>query len=400
MKKATVLSTIFLLTVFLFSQPPSEVNAKNIKIPVRVFEGNEFVDNLTIEDFEIYENGVTQDIEALYVVDKKQIVKKEEKKQFSPRLSRNYYLLFQVLEYDPKLEKSINYFFKDVLLPGDSLLIMTPKKPYYLSDKALSSMSREDIAKDMIDVLRKDTKIESSAYRSQMRSLRRIVNSISGQNIGDVDSSQDVGGSFSLAMLLNRYREALQKMEELRIVDQNLFLQFAGKLKPVPGPKSLFLFYEREFRPELSSGVMNNLISNYQGEPNVIGDLQDLFQFYNRSERVNVKKIKQAFSDASVCFNFLFVNRDARGSMGITMREQSEDFFKAFKETAEATGGTVDSSQNPSLGFRNALDASQNYYLLYYSPQDYKADGSYKEIEVKIPGKNYSIKYRHGYYAN
>lgn len=391
---------ILLLTVFLFSQVPYEGGDRKIEVPVRVFEKGEFVDGLSYEDFEVYEDGVLQDVEAFYLVDKKKVVRKKEQEQFSPPTARNYYFIFQVLEYDPKLKNSIYHFFENVLLPGDSLMLMTPKKPYFLSSKVIRQKPREEIAKDTLKILRKDIKIESSAYRSQMRSLSRIVSSISGQDRTDVDSSPALGDSFSLSMMLNRYRNSLEKMEELRIVDQNLFLQFAARLKSTPGQKNLYFFYEREYRPELSTGVMNTLISNYQGEPNVIGDLQDLFQFYNRTERINSKRIKRAFADASVCFNFLFVDREARGSIGISMREQSEDYFKAFSETARATGGVIENSQNPSAGFRNALKANQSYYLLYYSPKDYQPDKQYKEIQVRIPDKPFKIQYRHGYYAN
>jgi hypothetical protein len=230
--------------------------------------------------------------------------------------------------------------------------------------------------------------------------MKRIVNAIAGERQDSLDSRSYTGPGSSIAMLLNRYREALEKMDELRIVDQRLFLQFAAKLKQIPGQKYVYFFYEREYRPELNQRVMNTLLTQYQNEPNVIGDIQDLFQFYHRRAIVDAEKIKQAYADASICFNFLFLDRQEKSSMGITMREQSEDFFKAFSETAKATGGIVDTSQNPSAGFKNALEATENYYLLYYSPKNYKADGSYKTIQVKTRNPQHKIQYRHGYYAN
>ena len=81
------------------------------------------------------------------------------------------------------------------------------------------------------------------------------------------------------------------------------------------------------------------------------------------------------------------------------MREQSEDFFSAFRATAEATGGTVDTSTNPSTAFQNALKAADNYYLLYYSPANYVNDGSYKKIEVKVKDPKYKVTHRKGYVA-
>jgi hypothetical protein len=78
-----------------------------------------------------------------------------------------------------------------------------------------------------------------------MNSLRRLVSAISGgSSMTDFDSTpSDVGeqGS-SLGMLLRRYRNNLTKLEDLRIVDQDVFIQFATKVKSMPGRKSAQAF--------------------------------------------------------------------------------------------------------------------------------------------------------------
>ena len=403
MKKIIFFVTILVMIISLFPhQEQHSVTVRNIEVPVRVFVDQQFVDNLTIDDFEIYENGILQKIEALYLANKNSISRQQELKAFSPQLARHYYLLFQIIEYNPKLEASIEYFFKNVLLPQDTLTLMTPQKNYHLSSAALQKKKKEAIAKEMLKLLRKDTKISSSAYRSSMNSLRGLVSAISGgDSMTSFDATADLDqGASSLGMLLRRYRNNLNKLEGLRMVDQNVFIQFATKVKSFPGQKHVFFFYEREFRPELSATVVNNLVANYQGEPSVLADIQDLFQFYQRHERINTEKIYQAFTDASIRFNFLFVDRQERSSSGITMREQSEDFFSAFRATAIATGGTVDTSTNPSAAFENALKAGENYYLLYYSPANYTNDGTYKKIEVKVKNQKCKVTYRQGYIAN
>jgi hypothetical protein len=60
----------------------------------------------------------------------------------------------------------------------------------------------------------------------------------------------------------------------------------------------------------------------------------------------------------------------------------------------------VDSSARADILFKSAVEASENYYLLYYSPGSYKADGQFKEIKVKVKGKDYRIFHRAGYFAN
>lgn len=82
------------------------------------------------------------------------------------------------------------------------------------------------------------------------------------------------------------------------------------------------------------------------------------------------------------------------------MQERSDDIFSAFNEMARATGGFVESSARADYLFQRALEASENYYLLYYSPLNYETDGKFKEIKVRVKNKNYKVIYRLGYFAD
>ncbi len=75
-------------------------------------------------------------------------------------------------------------------------------------------------------------------------------------------------------------------------------------------------------------------------------------------------------------------------------------FYSAFKQMAEATGGFTGSSSDPVHLFHKAVEASENYYLIYYAPIDYKRDGKFKNIKIKVKNKNYRISHRAGYFAN
>jgi len=49
---------------------------------------------------------------------------------------------------------------------------------------------------------------------------------------------------------------------------------------------------------------------------------------------------------------------------------------------------------------KKAADASENYYLLYYSPKNYVANGKFMEIKIKVKGQRYRISHRAGYIAD
>jgi VWFA-related protein len=379
----------------------------NVEVPVRVLHGDQFIDNLTLQDFEIFENGIPQKIEALYLIKNGAIAKREESQSFQPKISRTFYLLFQMLEYDPKLEEALKYLFSSVLLPGDSMTVVTPMKPYNLSSRALAERPKQSLAEELQHLLRKDIQTGGGYYREMIKDLRRLVKSISrmggapnptgAETDMEIDSTAD---AFSLEYLLPRYKSTLQKMEDERLIDEGKLINFAGNLKKMPGQKIVVLFYQREMRPEISQALLNQMMSLYQDSPNILSDLMDLFQFYKRDIKVNIERIRQAFADASLDFHFIFMDKEAQYLFGINFREQSEDVFNTFSEAAKASGGIVDNSSNPSSAFKKAMDSSNSYYLLYYAPANYVKDGRFKDIRVKTKDSGFSVAHRSGYFAN
>ncbi len=95
----------------------------------------------------------------------------------------------------------------------------------------------------------------------------------------------------------------------------------------------------------------------------------------------------------------MFLTKIAEQTPFIDMQEYSSDVFNAFKTLADATGGRTVSSSSPKFLMEKAVEASENYYLLYYTPKDYKADGKFKKITVKVKDKKYRITHRVGYVA-
>jgi VWFA-related protein len=399
MKKAFFVFILIFFSLILYPQTEQQtVMVSNVVVHARVFDGDQFVDNLEVGDFELYEDGVLQKIEALYLTDKSKIERSEEFKVYSPRTARNFYLIFQVTDYNPKFEEAFDFLFNEVLTPDDTLTIMTPVKNYNMPQAALSKYTPEQLSKEMQAIIRKDAKVGASNYRSIMNDLKRIVRTMSSSGSMEMTDAPSEGAA-SLDWLLPRYRDRLADLERSRIVNEEWFFRLAQELKNKQGQKNVFFFYEREFRPEISQSVYNNIESSYQDKPNIIAQARDLFQFYRRDTRLDVNKIKQVFADSALEFYFIFMNNTADRTFGIIMKEQSEDVFSAFREVTKSTGGIVDPSQNPAAGFKNAVNASKNCYLLYYTPTNTKKDGSFRNIVVKVKDKDYKIKFREGYFA-
>jgi len=84
MKK--ILAGFLLVAAAAFSQKLSyEVRVVNIEVPVRVFDGDKFVDHLRLDDFEVLEDGVPQKIEAVYLFKRTALERKEGKPPLNRR---------------------------------------------------------------------------------------------------------------------------------------------------------------------------------------------------------------------------------------------------------------------------------------------------------------------------
>jgi len=182
MKKRILLIGVLALGFTLLAQEIShDVSVINIEIPVRVFKGSKFVNNLTINDFEIYEDGILQKTEAVYLIKKTniereetQMKKDEARKIFAPQTSRSFIIMFEIYEYFPKVGKAIEYFFNQVFMPGDTLKVVTPIKAYNFNVKAFEMFPKKEIAKNLIGQLRKDTRLCSADYRGFLRDLENL----------------------------------------------------------------------------------------------------------------------------------------------------------------------------------------------------------------------------------
>jgi len=348
MKKAIFIIGILIIGLSLLAQEiQHETIAINIEVPVRVFTKGKFVEELTLKDFEVYEDGELQEVLALYLV-KRTVIEREDtkidtkqaRKIFIPETSRTFVLMFEMMDYFPKTRETLDYFFENVISPGDSLLIITPLKTYALKKELLDITPRELIVEQLNGKLRKDIKLAAREYKSMIRDLEWFA------NVPQSPSTQMAA------------KEILEQISEYRYFDEEKLMGFKDQLKNTEGQKYVFLFYQQQIIP-IPEGIPDA-----------------------REKRVSfsVDKIKQSFADSSININFIFLTKTEQHSMDMFRMDPTElvldnisaETFGAFHEMAEATGGTTDSSANMASSFQRAVIASENYYLLYYAPKNYK----------------------------
>jgi VWFA-related protein len=410
-----ILSAALLLSGSASSSPPAqelrhEVTTINVAVPVRVFAGDLFVSDLDIGDFEVFEDGRPQMIEAVHLVRGVEIRHSEGRSPEMPRLGRHFVLLFELKDFLPEIESGLTYFAEKVLRAGDTVEVVTPVKAYRMRPE-LPSGPREKLKIDLLNLVRRDTLLGATEYwriigdlRSALAGyLKETSGDSSGEGQEDRQGRGDRGGG---GIYLMNYQMGLEELERLRRIDEANLLAFAKDLKNREGQKVVFLFYQKEVLPKPKYPITSYSRPEQLSEASAVIDLIDL---YHREISFDVAKVRQAFSDASIAIHFLFATKtkgtsvpieESRPSSNMIMADQSEDIFSAFTEMALATGGIAESSANLGAAFRKAAEATESYYLLYYKPQPYKGDGGFRSIEVRVKRAGVRVTHRAGYFAN
>ncbi|MBD3413880.1 MAG: hypothetical protein GF421_05550 [Candidatus Aminicenantes bacterium] len=386
MKKTVRFFIILFIMIPLFTQEQHQVSVINIEVPVRVFKGSRFIDHLKISDFEVYEDGQLQKIETVFLIKKTDIKKQEGQTKYRPEVSRNFVLVFEVADYLPKIGDSIEYFFNEIFLPGDNLTVMTPLKTYHFKKQALNILPKQKIINQLKGKLRSDITLGNSEYKSLLMELHELMPP-------DEES-------------IRYFHQLLKRLETLRTTKEENLMSFADFLKAKSGPKHVFLFYQKEVLPQLNPNALAQFISMNQDNQAMLIEYYDAVEFYKRDISFDLDRVKKVFSDSSISIHFLFITKPT--SLNITRMQHdvlswadhSEDIYGAFKEMAQATGGITENSANASSSFQKAVSASENYYLIYYKPKDYKPDGTFRRIQVKVKTGRFHVTHRSGYIAD
>ncbi len=368
----------------------------NVEVPVRVFDGDRFVGDLGLNDFEVFENGKPQRVVALYLVQKTNIQKEEaagpEATKPAPKTRRTIVLQFEVLDPMPKIDDAVDYFFAEVLQPDDSLTVVTPRTSYHFKPEALARLPRSEIARQLKGKLRSDILAGATEFKRLLDDIRDIIK----MPINDAD------------LKLRLINERQQQLRDRVGIDLASLQRLARALKGQEGQKYVFFFYEKELIDSVSFGNFGD--ESLDATESSLSDAADAD--VRRTSEVNPKAIERVFSDASVTAHFIYLTQSRMNAAGLDGEFQqggrstlqtsdlSASIFSSLREMARATGGIAESSGNPLAAFRKAVTASENYYLLYYVPADYQADGKFKEIKVRVRGKNYRVSNRAGYFAN
>jgi hypothetical protein len=377
-----------------------------VPIEVRVYRGDEFVDNLSLRDFQLWEDGSQQGIEELYFIKRGIIQDRAESKRPVPDVIRSFYLFFEIEEYTAEIHRCLRYFLDRVLLPGDNLTLITPRRAFRLKGSALANMPVRELIRQAEALCRSQALDADAEYRTAMSGLSALVETASvfpvdEESSGIMDPGESgLPGGITWDALITRYSSLLSAVEKLRKIDERRLLERVDALRFENGRKYALFFYQREPLPRIPARFMKEYVAQNRGRRDVLQTLTYLYDPHGRDFYVDADRWGRALADASVLLHFLLFDRFGRGDMGDLERRRLESFHGKLDAISGASGGVYGCRGDPRDILEDVARALDEYYLLVYTPRFYAGDGEFKPIEIRITDRNYRLAYRAGYVSD
>ena len=281
MKRLCFGFVIFLLTagILLCAQPVQEqeqatvqesVKVVNLEVPVRVFYKGKPVDNLSRDDFKLYEGKKLQAINGFNI--KRNKIKLQEigleMGEQKIRPSRYFVLVYRVTQFTPPFKEGLKHIFDTILTEQDEVRVFINNENLYffnLADKQAcyrkvdrAIMKESANARQLMNAYFK--KLEQQVDKRKWDLLLRQI------TVGKPEDRINMRRrQMFLKQFLERYLQVFREYKRRYLLpDINSYYNFARHLEGVKKEKWVLNFYQMEMFPQLAmSGKARRIIRRF-----------------------------------------------------------------------------------------------------------------------------------------
>lgn len=402
MRKIILLRVVFFIigSLLVIGQETirEEVKVVHVEVPVRVLYKGKSVDNLTINDFELYEDKKLQTISSFNIVNKSIKIKDSTNPP-----SRFFVLVFRVTNYNKEFQDGVKYLFDNILDKNDGLLVLANDVSMTIDnlgekEEALSRLNNLLLAQGQL-------------ARGQMTSyLKRIEQELGMNNFkvllsqGDFRRTQD---------FLRKYLKTWKEYKE-RYLMPNLdrYYSFARHLETIKREKWVINFFQMETLPDIvMTGEMRRALNN--STSNLLESTNTEYVSYGQilrtltneiDEELNialtfpVEDISKLFYKVDATFHTIFM----RTTIGVESQDFEnskiiKDMEKCLADITRSTGGSLEVANDIQPAIDKIIGEENVYYRLTYSPQTPQKPG---RIKIKTSNKKYDVLYDDNFRAD
>jgi len=404
MRRTVPMSIVVLLSFILASlpgraqdKPGQAVTVTAVEIPVRVLHKGDVVKGLAKEDFEVYENGVRQDITGFEIVSRRIVAETAVPAGglAIPAKPKLFVLIFHIFDYGDAVEEGIDYFFQSVYSPGDRLMVLA-------EDRLLNVEPADDPAKfskRVKDTLKAFKSYSTAsiirAYMDLAHEAEKLHQYLQGQ------------GYASWYPMVNRFYDENQRVwndykRKFFTLDMDLYKTLLQRIRTLPGDKWVLLFEQRQMFPRLRrQGPMEveiRTILDNQTDPQGQALARQI-----KTTQLNLQKsmdivkgfpsdqLRELFLQAGITFHHIMMKSGrVLDSQDFELTDVGQDYEDCYRRISVATGGTSVFSNKVAEAIKEASVREDYHYLLAYTPQD-PSGSKERKIEVKVGRKDVDV---------
>jgi hypothetical protein len=372
--------------------PQEEVTVTVVEVPVRVLLKGRAVRDLNKDDFDVYENGIKQDITQFEIISRTIAAGETVTTQAArPRpKKRLFILIFNIFDYNDAIGEAIDYFFSQVSLPDDQIIAVT-------EDRVLAverGKKTDELVKNLKESLKKFKAISTQNTLRIFRDLRfeadRLLGALRGLESDRTPLDQ------AMLRYIDRYLTAWDEYHRQYLAPEVAFYEdLVQRIRQVEGDKWAVCFQQRDMFPRIKSASrLETEIRTWMGsqiEPqdqakarNVQARMHDLDRAFDLSGTISPDAMRDVFLRGDITFHLILLKSfRTLADPDFELGEVSGDYEDSLKRISEATGGYLALSNQPMEALKEAAQLEDYHYLLVYSPQE-GSDKKERQIEVKV----------------
>ena len=415
--KNSVIKALILILISPFLICPQEqdkplkekVKVVNVEVPVRVYYKGKPVDNLTKDDFKIFENKKIQTINGFFIKRKKigtqppgmniDLKKKE------PRF---FVLIFRTTNYNHELEKGLEYLFGNIIRETDQILVFANNKSFSFNRLE----NKDDIKAEIKRVVTEESRSERSTMFQFIKQIEQQFDMDKFKiELRRVSTVSDRGSGFQgeyyfIREFLTRYLFGWNQYKtHFLIPDKEKYYNLAKFLENIKGEKWIINFFQMELFPNIviSNDVkrlLRSLINEWRISTNAekvnfarIIDklLTDIDRAHQISNDFPAEEIGKLFNKVDTICHSVFIRTDLPSiSNDSEYLHKANDLESNLRELTKKTGGLLVASKKLEPALDSICQNVDLYYLLTYAPNHSEIVGN---IQVKVNKQKYKVIY-------
>lgn len=380
------------------------VRVVNVEIPVRVYYRGKPVDNLTKNDFKLFERGKRQEIHG-FILKRKKIKIQElnmDAKQVVTRKSRFFVLVFRFTHYNDNIKKGLDYIFDTILTDVDQLLVFANNQSSYFKflndrhsvkvrvDKFLQEVSREARNKLLMHLKEVEREVEKHKFEMKLINMERGATDL----------------HFMIYNYLEKFLEIWRNYKKKYLIpDINKYYNFARFLKRIKKEKWVINFYQLEVFPDIlinseSMRRIRRFIGAWQASdnPELVTFSRLIFRRMMEIEKeLSVAKdfpsdeVAKIFHNVDATFHSVFMKTTFSTLLqDAEYREVASELENSLRAITKRTGGKLVVSNKLATALDRISEVEDLYYILTYAPANPDKVG---RIKVKLKNRKFKLIY-------